>query len=160
MQSLEEPSHRLDNCALLLISAPLIKPHPRPTRTDLLRDARQSPALVTRPRIPFRAQGVLEPFLVLLHTGVRIRQVFDLILARLLVLLLADDDVREFCVLALRLEQARRGLEELGVRLALLRALARPRALDVSERSKEGKRVVSSPSQGGKCPPSWAHRPR
>jgi hypothetical protein len=94
--------------------------------THLFRNPRHRLPLVHSTRVPLAPQRVLEPRLVLLHTGVWVRQVFDLELARLLVLLLRDDDVGKLGVFTIRREQSRGRLEELGIRLALLCSFTGP----------------------------------
>lgn len=80
-------------------------------------------------RAPLGSQRRPELVLVLSRTRVRERKVLEEVLGGLLVLLLADDDVREARVLALSLLDAGnlRG-ELLGV-ASLLDTLARPRTL-------------------------------
>lgn len=79
-----------------------------------------------RTTIPLGPNGGIETSLILRHTRVWIRQVFDQELRGLLIFLLGDDDVAVGEIFSLGGEKTGFGDEELGVGFALLEAFAGP----------------------------------
>ena len=98
-------------------------------RTHLRDDLGQRRALESKARVPLRAQGDLHAALELRLARVRVREVLDEVLCRLLVALLGDDDVRLLVVRARLGVDARDLLEQVWLRGGLLRACASPGAL-------------------------------
>lgn len=95
-------------------------------QTHLFNNPGQSTSLEPAPAVPFITHRYLKALLVLLLARVRVRQVLELELRRLPVLLLCDDNVGVGKILSgSRLDTGRLD-EELGVGLALLCTLAAP----------------------------------
>ena len=118
------------------------------TATHLRDDLGQRRALEAEARVPLRAERDLHAALELRLARVRVREVLDEVLCRLLVALLRDDHVRLLVVRARGGVHARDLLDEVRLRGRLLCALAAPRAL--CAREKDCQRVGGRSGRRGR----------
>ena len=100
-------------------------------KTYLRNDFGQRRTLEAKTRVPLRTEGDLHATLELRLACVRIRQVLDEVLGRLLVALLGDDHVRLLVVRARLGVDARDLLDQVRLRRGFLGAGATPRALQM-----------------------------